>query len=218
MQLISTARFDFYELLTIVKICPLLCGWTANLLEPETNLSNMCISIFVDSIIVKYAWNYGLGDISCLKCHTFDLTLFWAESIAVSMHKQLSQYRFSISWPRLLPDGTTSTVNEKGVDYYNRLIDGLLAEGIQPFVTLYHWDLPQALQDCGGWANDKLIQYFNDYARLCFTRFGDRVSTLTSFAQSFFGVQTYWVWVSQNQILVCCLFIAFYIYLAFTCT
>jgi len=93
---------------------------------------------------------------------------------------QLSHYRFSISWPRLLPDGTTSLVNEKGIAYYNNLIDSLLEADVQPFVTLYHWDLPQALQDIGGWTNDKLVQYFDDFARLCFTRFGDRVNIYIS--------------------------------------
>ena len=75
-----------------------------------------------------------------------------------------------------MSDGTNATINEKGIDYYNRLIDALVREEITPFVTLYHWDLPQKLQDVGGWQNDTIIEKFNQYALLCFQRFGDRVS------------------------------------------
>ncbi|CAG2068515.1 unnamed protein product, partial [Timema podura] len=85
-------------------------------------------------------------------------------------------YRFSIAWSRVLPKGDTSYINQDGIDYYNNLINGLLADNIQPMVTMYHWDLPQALQNVGGWVNDTMIDYFEQYARLLFTTYGDRVS------------------------------------------
>jgi len=92
---------------------------------------------------------------------------------------KVSHYRLSISWPRILPTGRISNINWKGVDYYNRLLDGLVAAGIKPMVTLYHWDLPQALQeDYGGWVNETVTDHFRDYADFCFKTFGDRVRIL----------------------------------------
>ncbi len=85
-------------------------------------------------------------------------------------------YRFSLSWARILPAGTLAGgVNAAGVQYYNDLIDALLEADIQPVVTLYHWDLPQALEDIGGWHNEELVQHFADYAEVTYERFGDRV-------------------------------------------
>lgn len=87
----------------------------------------------------------------------------------------INSYRFSTSWPRVLPQGTGPT-NEKGLAFYDRLIDGLLERDVEPWLTLYHWDLPQSLQDQGGWANRDAADWFAEYATVMVERFGDRVT------------------------------------------
>jgi beta-glucosidase len=99
----------------------------------------------------------------------------WSEDIGLMSELGLNAYRFSISWPRLIPAGS-GPVNQAGMDFYDRLIDNLLEKGIQPFPTLYHWDLPQALQDRGGWPNRDTVHHFADYAKIAAARFSDRVS------------------------------------------
>lgn len=107
------------------------------------------------------------ADVACDHYHR------WREDIdliaGVAPH-----YRFSTCWARLLPEGA-GAVNEKGVAFYDRLIDGLLARGVTPWTTMYHWNLPQALQDRGGWVNRDIMGWFGDYADLLLRRFGDRV-------------------------------------------
>ncbi|KAJ6825564.1 beta-glucosidase 25 [Iris pallida] len=104
----------------------------------------------------------------------------------------IDAYRFSISWPRILPNGTGEP-NIEGIDYYNSLIDALLQKGIEPYVTLYHWDLPQALEDrYDGWLNKQIIKDFENYARTCFEAFGDRVKHWITFNEPHnFALQGY---------------------------
>ena len=104
----------------------------------------------------------------------------YPEDIAVMKELGVNAYRFSIAWPRIIPDGD-GEVNPKGLDYYSRLVDALLEAGIAPFVTLYHWDLPQALQDKGGWANRAILDAFTRYVDVTVSCLGDRVQSWATF-------------------------------------
>ncbi|KAL4341441.1 hypothetical protein GQ457_08G007150 [Hibiscus cannabinus] len=104
----------------------------------------------------------------------------------------MDAYRFSISWPRIFPHGTGEP-NVEGINYYNRLIDALIQKGIKPFVTLYHWDLPQILEDkYGGWLSRQIVDDFDHYAATCFQAFGDRVKHWVTFNEPHgFAIQGY---------------------------
>ncbi|XP_077453113.1 lactase-like protein isoform X1 [Stigmatopora argus] len=106
------------------------------------------------------------------------------DDVSLMKELKLNHYRFSISWPRLIPTGIkTDHINERGIQYYNDLIDHLLGSKITPIVTLYHWDLPQVLQErYGGWQNISMVNHFNDFANLCFERFGNRVKYWITFS------------------------------------
>ena len=108
----------------------------------------------------------------------------YADDVALMKKIGLKAYRFSIAWPRIMPTGR-GEVNEAGLAFYERLIDELLAAGITPMPTLYHWDLPQALQDEGGWVNRATAEAFADYAEVCVKRFGERVGTWTTLNEPF---------------------------------
>ena len=108
------------------------------------------------------------GDVACDHYHRYH------EDVALMKELGVNAYRFSISWSRIFPEGR-GRVNEKGLDFYRKLIEELKSAGIRPVVTLYHWDLPQALQDEGGWENEATVQAFTDYARLLFRTFGNDV-------------------------------------------
>ena len=110
------------------------------------------------------------GDVACDHYHRY------REDIGLMKELGLKSYRFSISWPRIFPEGK-GKLNQKGLDFYSRLVDELLAAGIVPLPTLYHWDLPQALQDEGGWANRDIAACFADYCRTVVEHLGDRVPT-----------------------------------------
>ena len=108
------------------------------------------------------------GDIACDHYHR------WREDVELMRVLGLKSYRFSIAWGRVLPEGR-GTANAAGLAFYDRLVDALLGSGIEPMITLYHWDLPAALDDCGGWLNPDIASWFAEYAALVVRRLDDRV-------------------------------------------
>ena len=114
------------------------------------------------------------GDVACDHYHRY------ADDVRLMADLGAKAYRFSVSWPRVLPMGT-GAVNQRGLDFYRRLVDALLAAGIRPLVNLFHWDLPQALQDRGGFADPRMVGWFADYASLIASSLGDRVTDWMTF-------------------------------------
>lgn len=121
------------------------------------------------------------GDVACDHYH------LWPEDLLLLQRLNLNAYRFSIAWSRILPEGRGKP-NDAGLDFYEQLVDRLLASGIAPFVTLYHWDLPQYLQDRGGWRNRDTAGFFSDYVEILSRRQGDRVS--------------YWITLNEPHVVV----------------
>ena len=109
------------------------------------------------------------GSIACDHYHRY------AEDLDLLGKNNFDSYRFSTSWPRILPEGR-GQVNAEGLDFYDRLVDAILARGLRPYLTLYHWDLPSPLADLGGWHNRDVASWFADFARIVMARIGDRVA------------------------------------------
>ncbi len=108
------------------------------------------------------------GNIAC------DFYNRYTEDIPLIRSLNIPNHRFSISWSRIIPEGT-GRINRKGIDYYNKVIDTSLENGVEPWITLYHWDLPQSLQQEGGWTNRNVVSWFSNYVACCIKYFGDRV-------------------------------------------
>ena len=118
--------------------------------------------------------NGDTGDVACDHYHRY------RDDVRLMAELGAHAYRFSISWPRIFPTGT-GTANQRGIDFYRRLVDELRANGIEPLANLFHWDLPQALQDRGGFANHDIVGQFADYAHLVATRLGDSITNWMTF-------------------------------------
>lgn len=127
--------------------------------------------------------NNVTGDVSADNYHLYE------EDFKMMKESNQNSYRFSVSWPRIIPDGD-GEVNQKGIDFYNRLIDSMIANGQTPMLTLYHWDLPEALQKKGGWLNYDTAIAFARYAKICFNAFGDRVKLWITFNEPYYSLSS----------------------------
>ncbi len=122
------------------------------------------------------------GDTPAVACDHYHR---WREDIELMAQLGVKHYRLSLAWPRIMPDGV-GTLNRRGLDFYSRFFDALLAKGITPWVTMFHWDLPQALEDKGGWPTRQVVDAFADYADTVVKAYGDRVKN----------------WITLNEIAV----------------
>ncbi|KAK9296110.1 hypothetical protein QLX08_009782 [Tetragonisca angustula] len=114
-------------------------------------------------------YNGDTGDVAANSYYQYK------EDVAILKKLGFKSYRFSISWPRILPTGFANKINAEGIQYYHNLIDELKDNGIEPMLTLYHWDHPQVLEDMGGWLNDEMVYWFGDYASIIFREYGSKV-------------------------------------------
>ncbi|KAG7204724.1 hypothetical protein KM043_005138 [Ampulex compressa] len=181
---------------TTVSICLLLlCSASGELVEEKEGYlrfpPNFLIGAATSSYQIEGAWNVSdkgesswdrfthaqkgrifgdqNGDVACDSYHKF------REDVAILKSIGLKAYRFSISWPRVLPTGFSNQISSDGVAYYKALVDELVANDIQPLATLYHWDHPQMIEEAGGWLNPQMVDWFGDYARVIFQELGHKV-------------------------------------------
>ena len=145
------------------------------------------------------------GDTADVACDHYNR---WQEDIELMKAIGVNSYRFSIAWSRIMP--SPGKVNPKGLEFYGRLIDGLLQAGIEPFVTIFHWDMPVWLDDMGGWLSPEASKYFTEYSKVLFDNFGDRVKYWITLNESYVYYHSYvtgWHWpfrVNQyGELLVC---------------
>jgi beta-glucosidase len=151
------------------------CATSAYQVEGAWNLDGKGESIWDQFVHTPGKIERGeTGNIACDQYHRYK------EDIDIMKQLGISAYRFSVSWPRIYPDGK-GKINSRGLDHYDKLVDSLLAAGITPWITLYHWDLPQKLQDEGGWPNRKLTDYFSEYAYTVAEKLADRVKYWITF-------------------------------------
>ncbi|XP_045455881.1 myrosinase 1-like [Melitaea cinxia] len=148
-------------------------GTSAYQIEGAWNASDKGISIWDNALHndPNLVSDGTTGDVACNSYH------LWKEDIHIAHELGLHFYRFSISWTRILPTGFPNKISKDGINYYNKLIDGLLRKGIEPVITLQHFDLPLSIQNLGGWTNPLIADWFADYAGVVFSNYADRVKT-----------------------------------------